>query len=392
MKNEIKLITFIGIRYADPISSIDLTDDFLLFGSMLGATNYYIINQEKLKILSEIQDEYISGVKIHNNKLYICIGDFKIIIYHANNNNDNEQIPEYIQINNYNDEEGEEKHLKYCEKCLTMLNDGYLIRTFIDFPEKPEDPPIIKEMKFSIKNILQENDDNDNDDENKEINGEIKMSNYSVPFDFDGNNYIYIDFIEQNKRSFNVYDVNSKNGTNFIIEEKFKNENFGHISHLKVIKKDVLFLVRNYNICEIRNYELKIIKKLNIKSNEILAFDVLFDDNENNIKDDNNINNENNINNVTNETREANEDKDDKEKKLLYIAILDIDCNIFLYNYKEDSCKLLFNLENDDIGIDKDIKGQKFFLFGYPYFIKLTKKYIAITSDYGCILVQYSSF
>jgi hypothetical protein len=31
-KKEIKLVEFITIRYADPISSIDLIDNYLLFG------------------------------------------------------------------------------------------------------------------------------------------------------------------------------------------------------------------------------------------------------------------------------------------------------------------------------------------------------------------------
>ena len=379
-----KLIKFIGLRYADPISSIDLTDDYLLFGTMLGLTNLYIIKQNKLKTLSEIQDEYISGVKIYNNKLYICIGDFKILVYELNNNIDNEKILEYIEIKNYKDDDNDIEHNKNCENCLTMLNDNYLIRTFIDFPAEPNSKGDTKGTKFSIKNIINKNENNG--DDNEEINGEIKMSNYCVPFDFDGINYIYIDFIKENQRTFNIYNVNTESEKKIEIEKKFEKENFGHISHLKVIKKDLLFLVRNYNICELVNYNLEINKTLNIKSKEILAFDLLFDNDDNQESKDS-LNN----NNITNKNEITRENEGEKDKELLFIGILDIDCNVFLYNYKKDSCKLLFNLEKDDIGIDEDIKGQRFFLFGYPYYIKITKKYIAITSDYGCILVQYSS-
>ena len=249
-----KLIKFIGLRYADPISSIDLTDDYLLFGTMLGTTNLYINKQNKLKTLSEIQDEYISGVKIYNNKLYICIGDFKILIYELNNNidNENEKIPEYIEIKNYKDDDNDTEHNKNCENCLTMLNDNYLIRTFIDFPVEPNADSVTKETKFSIKNIIIKNENND--DDNEEIKGEIKMSNYCVPFDFDGINYIYIDFIKKNQRTFNIYNINSKSETKIEIEKKFEKEKIGHISNLKAIKKDILFLVRNYNIYKLRNY------------------------------------------------------------------------------------------------------------------------------------------
>ena len=70
--------------------------------------------------------------------------------------------------------------------------------------------------------------------------------------------------------------------------------------------------------------------------------------------------------------------------------LLDIDCNIILYDYKEDKSEILFNLEKDELGIDKDIKEQRFFVFGYPYYIRISEDYIAVTTDYGCILVKYN--
>ena len=378
MQKQIKLVKFIGLRYADPISSLDLTDDYLLFGTMLGSTKYYIINQKKVVNLSEIQDEYISGVKINQNKLYICIGDFKTIIYNLNDN-DISQIPEYTESKNY---DSEEKHNEKCINCLSMLSDKYLIRTYINFPSKPEEEPITEEVEISVKNILK---DDSNDNNNEEIRGNINMSNYSVPFDFDGKNYIFIDFINQNERSFNVYNLIDKSEIKFTIEEKFQEEKIGHISHLKVIKDDLLFIVRDYNICEIRNYNLELKKKLNIKASEILAYDIILEES------NTNINNEEKDDEMSEKDRGIKNEKKDNDLESLYIILLDLDCNVFLYNYKEDKCELLFNLENDELGIDKDIQGQRFFLFGYPYYIKFTKKYIAISSDYGCILFQYSS-
>ena len=203
------------------------------------------------------------------------------------------------------------------------------------------------------------------------------MNEYSVPFDFDGTNFIFIQFVEQNNRTFNVYDVNSKEmKTSIKIEEAFQDEHIGHIghiSHLKIINDDLLFIVRDYNICEIRNFKLELNQKLTIKTSEILAFDILF--NENKEEDKSDINTDINNNN----------------KEISYIVLLDIDTNVFLYDYKEDNSILLINLDNDDIGIDRDIKGQGFFLLNYPYFIKISKKYIAISSDYGCILIEYNN-
>jgi len=384
-KKEIKLVEFINLRYADPISAIDLIDNYLLFGSMLGSITLYIIGKKKLIKLSDTEDEYISGVKIKENILYICIGDLKITTYEVTQ--DDNILPK-DSTNNY---KNEEEHNKNCENCLTMLNNDYLIRTFIDFPEEPNKEPSIKLVKYSIKNII----------DNKEFEGKIRMSNYTVPFDFNGTYYIYIDFLKKNKRKFGIHDVTTENENgeenkeneeeNIENEEEKENkdnkvfiiENFkekiGHISHLKIIKNNKIFIVRDYNICEIRNFNFELIKKLNIKSNEILNFDIIF----NVIGEDNNENKSESKN-----IKENNNDNPDDES--FYLILIDIDCNIILYNSKEDKSEILFNLETDNLNIDKDIKEQKFFSFGYPYYIRMTKKYIAISSDYGCILVQYS--
>ena len=418
-KKEIKLVEFINLRYADPISAIDLIDNYLLFGSMLGSITLYIIGKKKLIKLSDTEDEYISGVKIKENILYICIGDLKITTYEVTQ--DDNILPK-DSTNNY---KNEEEHNKNCENCLTMLNNDYLIRTFIDFPEEPNKEPSIKLVKYSIKNII----------DNKEFEGKIRMSNYTVPFDFNGTYYIYIDFLKKNKRKFGIHDVTTENENgeenkeneeeNIENEEEKENkdnkvfiiENFkekiGHISHLKIIKNNKIFIVRDYynnyfnctylylilnliqiffylsfgqiflflkyNICEIRNCNFELIKKLNIKSNEILNFDIIF----NVIGEDNNENKSESKN-----IKENNNDNPDDES--FYLILIDIDCNIILYNSKEDKSEILFNLETDNLNIDKDIKEQKFFSFGYTYYIRMTKKYIAISSDYGCILVQYS--
>jgi hypothetical protein len=370
-KKKIQLIKFIELRYADPISSIDLTDEYLLYGTMLGATKFYIINDQKLICLSDTQDEFISGVKINENKLYICIGDVKIYQYYVGNEEE-KRSPDF-EIKNY---ESEEQHEKKCENCLSMFNNNYLIRNYIDYSsskqkeeneeEEEKHSNNNKNAVVSFKNIF----DNDN---RKIIEREIKMSEYSVPFDFDGKNFIFIEFTSQNHRTFHVYDVDAQEMKTNIEIEQISNEHIGHISHLKIINDDLLFIVRDYNVCEVRNFKLEIQKKLNIKASEILAFDILYGEKIEENKSD--VNTDVNKNN---------------DEEILYIVLLDIDCNVFLYNYKEDKNELLINLDKDEIGIDKDIKGQGFFLLNYPYYIKISKKYIAISSDYGCILIQYN--
>jgi len=164
---------------------------------MLGTAACYLINQRKLITLSETQEEHISGVKTDENKdnpkenrLYVCLGDFKILIFDSLNENFNENIKN-TSIDNY---PTEAEHEKICEKCFTMLKNDYLVRTFIDFPADTKQGYIPADTQYKIKNL---NDLNEN-----ERTGTIRMNNYSVPFDFDGDITYLLTFLSQKKDNF----------------------------------------------------------------------------------------------------------------------------------------------------------------------------------------------
>ena len=64
------LIKLIKINNTDPICSIDLNEELLLFGTMLGYCGYYLLKpKEKLIKISEKEDEHIITTQIRNNKL-----------------------------------------------------------------------------------------------------------------------------------------------------------------------------------------------------------------------------------------------------------------------------------------------------------------------------------
>lgn len=347
--NNISLVRYISLRYADPVCAIDLSDKYLLYGTMLGTSAIYSINQRKLITLSETQEEHVSGVKIddnnNENKLYVCIGDYRIFKYESFNENSNE-VPKSNPIDNY---PSDAEHEQNCDKCFTMLKNDYLVRTFIDFPADTKTGSVVEDTKYSYKNII----------DLSEKTGKIKMSNYSVPFDFDGKYYIFVDFLEQKKRKFTIYDALSESVfMDFEIEKK----KIGHISLLKILKNNLIFWVRDYNICEIRDLDLdkfdQPIKTFNVRGSEILAFDVIY--------------------------------TDENDPESLKIIFVDIYCNVYLYSFKLDKQELLFNMEN--LSIDQVIKDQRFFSMGYPYYIKVSKQYMAISSDYGIVLLQHVPF
>ena len=105
-------------------------------------------------------------------------------------------------------------------------------------------------------------------------------------------------------------------------------------------------------------FDQEVIRAFNVRGSEILAFDVIYTD-ENNYES-------------------------------LKIIFVDIFCNVYLYSFKTIKQEILFNME--DLEIDQVIKEQRFFSMGYPYYIKVSKQYMAISSDYGIVLLQHVPF
>ena len=328
------LIKLIKINNTDPICSIDLNEELLLFGTMLGYCGYYLLKpKEKLIKISEKEDEHIIATQIRNNKLYIGVGDEKVMIIDKDDNN-----PKAIDIPNHEDDSD---HFKVCEKTFCMLKDNLLFSIELEIPREDEKKSKINTCYWHIKNIENE----------KSFYGEINLCNFWAPLDYEGKLLIFTEFLDEEKRCFNIYSCYDKKflkKINLWEEEDY----IGHISHAKFYKKKKIFLVHSYNKCQIRDIEFNLIKEFQHKGKEIIACDI-----------------------ITN----------NKEK--MEVIILDINCDIYLYNEKNNSENYLFNLHKLSC-IDEQIKRKKFFSMGYPYFIKKCGKLIAVTTDQGCLILK----
>jgi hypothetical protein len=344
--NSIHVIKYIELRYADPICSLSLNLNSVTFGTMLGRSCYYNIPNDKYSILSEGYDENITGSFYsldEPSQFFLSIGDFAVKIYKTKEDGSTELL------NNINNYETEGEHSHNCDNCYTILYDKFLLRIFLILPsnEKVE----INSCEYIVKNIIN----------NESDSGKIEMSNYSVPFDYNGRNYVWIDFKEKEERILNIFNFEEKK---IVFTQKIEKD-FGHISHLRYLDNGKFFLVRNYNICEIRDENWKLEKDFVHIGNEVLACDFYFENNENGNDENNEKNNEND----------------------LFIATLDIDAQINVYNYKEDKIEKEFNLfELDDIRQEE--KDQQFFSMGYPYYIRFNKDYFTISTDYGCYIIK----
>jgi hypothetical protein len=256
------------------------------------------------------------------------------------------------------------------------------------------------------------------------------MTNYSVPFDFDGENFLWVEFLKSGIRRLckaNIPLITTQKEV--YKKELVKNCEIKHISHAKLLPGNKIFIVHSLNICEIRmlDKDLTLLERFTHNGEEVYAFDILYENDNDNIKivinkeeniktykgncDEQTINNyknneiikveENQVNNINlgtyyeNDTFRVKSDntsiKQNKPKgkssgiRNILIVTLDLNGNVNLYKNKSEVT--LFNLYNIR-GISQDLKDKQFFSMGYAYYIKANLNYFCISSDHGCFIIK----
>jgi hypothetical protein len=219
------------------------------------------------------------------------------------------------------------------------------------------------------------------------------MSNYTVPFDFDGNRIAWVEFLSQTERNICVYYLDTDTKWFYPIKKDFE-----HISHLKLLPNNKIFIVRKLNLCEIRetNDEFKVLHKFNHIGDEVIAVDFYYNSSKillNEMELDNihvNKNNDQYVK-IPVDKNLANANKHEEEninEENISIVLLDLDGNVNLYENFGIAKK--FNLyEMNDIS--EDMKNKQFFSMGYPYYIKANMNYISISTDHGVIIIKKTS-
>ena len=245
----------------------------------------------RIKKLYHSLTENISCISLVNDNLNFSVGDYQLIHCEKISSfigKDIKNAYNYKQINNYITDK---EHSEFCETAQCFLTKkNYLI--VFSFYSDFNWPLKFNQVKYENKNLF-----------NFEvIKGSIYMSNYNVPFDFDGDNFLYLEYLSKTMRSINIYStLKGQKLFQFFI----KNE-FGHISFMKLIPDDCIFLCRKIYICEIykirnnsnynnnnnnvnnnENKDFVLLKNwVHIEDKEIIACNVYIIENQ--IKEDNN--------------------------------------------------------------------------------------------------------
>lgn len=215
------------------------------------------------------------------------------------------------------------------------------------------------------------------------------MTNYSVPFDFDGERFVYVEYLSEKERNLCVYYINQNVKWMHALDKSF-----GHISHCKLLPNNRLFLVRSLVLCEIREItdDFLVIQNFKHIGDEVIAVDVFrnpsrvlgneVEMNQINVKRDGLMKLNKPENNVFLQVEELKQDNDEDN---LSITLLDIDGNVNVYENLNISKKFnLFEMKD----ISKDLKEKQFFSMGYPYYIKTSLGFFAISTDHGILLIK----
>ena len=398
------LIGHIETRFGDPITSISINSKYCIIGTMMGRLILYNIKKREAMIILESSEEEILNINFssNNNKnsndFYCCIGDKTILKYSIKPNLLNNNYPIITltsTINNYSDEKS---HIKDCDNAIV-----YCIKEifFMIAVEQLKKKPMIlntTDSDYMVKNV-----------ESLDIidRGTIKTTNYIVPFDFDGKYFIFLQFFTVTEKmlcSCNVFTTKTW--------KHLLGEDFGLLNYCKLINDNKLFIVRNFNLCEIRNMDDNFTMTHSFKhlGDKVIALDFFFkitksiknmnvlDLNKKKDKDDNsetetkkffynnNLNSEDNLNSSINDKNNIISNSENiRANTSINILLLDIDGDINFYNNKGN--KNLLNV-NKVPEIDKSIREKGLFSLNYPYIIKYLHPFLALSSDNGCYIFQ----
>ena len=213
------------------------------------------------------------------DKVNLSIGDYEIIILEnmsSFNINDDNSNYNYLRIRNY---QNENEHIKNCENTTCMMTDKYFLIVHTIFANNNSDI-FLNKVKYQNKMMTTF----------EVVEGEIEMYNYSIPFDFDGDRFLFLDYESDILRRICIYYTLSK-------KQPFIHKistGFGHISYMKLLLKDKVVLCKNQNICEIYKIDenFRLLDSWVHNGEEIIAMNIYIEGTKDNepVSDDSNTN------------------------------------------------------------------------------------------------------
>ena len=241
-KNEYALYAFIENRFGDPVTALKINEQNLIAGTTLGKIILFTLKSKTLSIISESNVESITGITFDGVANYlISIGDEEVLGYKTENLL---SCPTVIHYKNY---QNESEHINYCDFAYTVLYNSVLFKIILQQPDETNLTIARVFASYEIKNFK------------TKINqtGEIEMTNYVIPFDFNLDKFLWIEFLTDVDRCICIYNFPSGYAEISSMWKFPLKKEFGHISHAKLIKNtNKIFIVKNLRTCDIRECDV----------------------------------------------------------------------------------------------------------------------------------------
>ena len=125
------LAKFIEIRFADPVSALSLSSDYVCLGTMMGRVALvYLKDLERVPyLLKELSTENITGISfLDQNNFYIAIGDEEVLKYNITFVDSQPNTAVDCSKNYVEDSQ----HKARCDSCYTMLTQEHLLMIFLN--------------------------------------------------------------------------------------------------------------------------------------------------------------------------------------------------------------------------------------------------------------------
>jgi len=175
---------------------------------------------------------------------------------------------------------------------------------------------------------------------------DFNIPEVSVPFDFDGRRVLWLEYKEQGRKEFQLYDLDRRQI--FPIVEFLKN--FEFISHGRLYRHELIFVENNKNV---KSYDMvkKLLVDLYHHTSSIIAFDI--------------------------------------QRREDYYELVSVDYNAVLTIYSSKQAQVRTIRLLDIPGTPQEILKHRYvFDMGYPYYVRLFRDVVAVTSDLGLLIFR----
>lgn len=344
---------FIDIRFGDPVVSLSLNTEALVTGSMMGRLFYYNFGLKFSRVLSEISDEFISGLWLsEDNTLFACIGDLKAL--KVDQPGGDRYYKQYITFDKIHTSMS-------CELSQVKMHKDSILMAVLE-PTVSSDSLTHIVSPIYLVNLQTMHQSS--------FEG-IRFAPYTVFFDFNARKLLYMEH-QRHCRVLFLYKVKKT-----CEEIRTFDDKFGKVGFMKFYRKKIVYVQRQ-RVIRLMSQDGKDHGEIGRHRSYIVALNcVRIEKNEMFGRNKSSL-------------AEATEDKADLENRTTcdtkdYIVSVDVDGNIRVW----DDGRLA-----EEIFISKlpeltpAYRKAQYFSMGYPYLVDACGPRIVLTTDLGVLVIR----